>query len=234
MKRSRIAGLALALAGAAACGGGPTEPAASTAGDADSVTVCRGVDRCRVVAQVDVDGDRQPDEVGWVARKAEGAAVIRVRTDDGMLLRKRLDVSLWFDTGVWGGAAAIDGRRGVEMLVGTQMGAHTPVYTMLTYRGGALVVEESPAQGERWFVDGAWSAAVGWNRDVVDGRVLMRYTFVTRSPDGSFDGTVTTYRWKDGRWVLIRERDRHYKNARTAVPAAGWHVRGLERFPGLT
>jgi hypothetical protein len=223
----RAALAAAVVATGLAMGPGQISVAAATHG------VCAGIDRCRVVARVDVDGDRRDDRVGWVARKAKGLAVIRVLTADGERLRKRLDVSLWFDTGAWGGATPIDGRGGVEMLVGTQMGAHTPVYAMLTYRRGDLVIEKSPAQGDRWFVDSAWSVAVGWDRDRVDGRILMRYTYLTRSADDTFDGSTTTYRWRKGCWVRVAKRGKHVPSARAAEPYAGWHVRNLERFPGV-
>jgi hypothetical protein len=193
---------------------------------------CSGVDPCRVVATADVDGDRRADQVGWVTRRAKEKVVIRVATADGERLRKRLDVSLWFGTGAWGGATHIDGRRGVELLIGTLFGAHTPSYTMLTYRHGDLVVERSPAYGSRWFVDAAYSVYAGWDRDRVEDRVLMRFTVAMRSADDSFDGSTTTYRWRHGSWKQVRERDRHWASARRAAPVAGWHVHGLERFPG--
>lgn len=231
MKGIRTSGRALLAAAVVATGlamgPGQISAAAATHG------VCDGIDRCRVVARVDVDGDRRADRVGWVARKAKGLAVIRVLTADGERLRKRLDVSLWFDTGAWGGATRIDGRHGVELLVGTQMGAHTPLYAMLTYRRGALVVERSPAQGARWYVDSAWSVAVGWDRERVDDRILMRYTYLTRSADDTFDGSTTTYRWGKGCWVRVVKRAKHVPSARAAESYAGWHVHNLKRFPGL-
>jgi hypothetical protein len=212
---------------------GAVNATAGTSSSARAKPVCGGIAKCRVVARADVDGDRRADRIGWAAHEARGEVVIRVATADGELLSKRLDVSLWFDVGAWGGARRIDGRRGAEMLVGTQMGAHTPLYTMLTYRGNRLVVEKAPTAGDQWWIDAAYSVFAGWNRDVRDGKVLMRFTLAMRSRDDSFDGYTTTYVWRQAGWHRLHKTSRHWASARRAEPVAGWHVRGLERFPGL-
>ena len=197
--------------------------------------VCAGTLRCRTVDHADVDGDGRTDEVGWASRPARGMAIIRVRTDDDELLTKRLDVSLWFDNGAWGGAAPVDGRRGAELLIGTQMGAHTPGYTMLTYRLGRLVKAPSPsALGPRWYVDAAYSVDLGWWRHVDAGQVrLVEKEALRDGARRSFSGTHTTYAWRAGHWVKQRVVERHYDNPHQAARISGWHVNGLDRYPGL-
>ncbi|MGH3359131.1 MAG: hypothetical protein ACRDO7_10035, partial [Nocardioidaceae bacterium] len=130
--------------------------AASVAAASDTragTGVCAGVQNCHRVAVIDVDGDRRSDRVGW-RRLSDTYAQVRVRTADGESLVRKVDVRFWPGGGTWGDAAWIDGRRGAELLAGSVMGAHTPQYTMLTYRKSGLVVERSP--GGR-IVDGRWT-----------------------------------------------------------------------------
>lgn len=211
-------------------------PAGLTATTASAATsgVCGKIAHCRVVAHKDVDGDGRRDHVGWVQR-SQDVVVIRVRTGDGDLLRRRVDVRFWWGGGAWAGAAAVDGRRGKELLVGSTMGAHTPGYTMLTYRRGRLVVEAPPDGYDHWYIDAAYSVYAGWWRRIDDnGRVKLVDKLALR--DGAkrtFSGTNTTYVWRNGHWAEKRTLKRHYKNAKAASKIAGFHIRGLARFPGV-
>src|SRR3990170_4348794 len=112
---------ALLMLALAACG------EARTAGDSGAPQpangVCQVVDRCRVVAETDVDGDGVRDQVGFVA-ESERRVVVHVKTATGQRLHRGLAV-LWFPRGDFYGAAPIDGRPGAELVVGTTMGAHT-------------------------------------------------------------------------------------------------------------
>ncbi|MGH3097637.1 MAG: hypothetical protein ACRDMV_16760 [Streptosporangiales bacterium] len=195
--------------------------------------VCKGVAHCRVVAHRDVTGDGAADKVAWVQR-SKRTVQIRVLTSHGHLMTKQVGVRWWLDKGAWGGAAHIDHHRGVELLVGSQLGAHTPFYTMLTERHGRLVVEKSPGGAKRWYVDAAWSVYVGWWRHVRHGHATMTKKVALRVGGGKhFRGHNTIYAWRHGHWVKKDSHTTFYKNARKASRVGGWHVHGLKRFPGL-
>ncbi|MGH3500352.1 MAG: hypothetical protein ACRDQA_05555 [Nocardioidaceae bacterium] len=208
--------------------------ATPTPGSQTTPGVCANVRHCHVVGYPDVDGDHFDDQVGW--RQINKQKVqIRVRTANGDMLTKRVNVRWWFGGGDWSGATHIDKRRGVEMLIGSEMGAHTLWYTMLTYRHGDLVVEKSPAAGAKWAADGAANIYQGWKRHVrTSGVVTMTERMATRTNNGNhFRGHNTTYVWRHDHWAKGRTVDTHYKNARQASKIGGWHVHGLRHFPGL-
>lgn len=155
-----------ALVGAGTMPGAPpagraqaTQPSGNQAGVVPPA--CAGVTRCHVVATVDVDGDARADQVGW-RQLNERQVQIRVHTAAGSTLTATVGVRLWWGGGAWGGATRVDGIPGAELLIGSQQGAHTPMYTMLTYRGGHLAVEKSPsALSALWQVDAAYGDYMG-------------------------------------------------------------------------
>lgn len=208
------------------------------ADDGSRAGVCAGVKRCHRVARIDVNGDRRADRVGWVQISRKRVR-IRVRITGGRVVSRRVNVRLWWGGGVWGGGAWIDGRRGAELLVGSAMGAHTPFYTMLTYRRGDLVVEKSPATGayggDRWAIDASLVASAGWKRHAGRrGRVTMTQRTATRNGDGPrYSGRNVRYAWRHGDWKRVNRTPRTYKNGRRAHRIAGWQVGHLERFPGI-
>ena len=218
-----------------ASGPGPAgQPGAGDHTAATARTACAGVSPCRIVARVDVDGDHRADQVGW-HQLGDSAAQIRVRTADGALLTHRVDVRLWFGGGAWGGATRIDGEAGAELLVGSNQGAHTPMYTMLTYRSGRLVTERSPAPyGALWQVDAAYGDYMGWQRQLRPGQVAMTQRVAVRV-DGTdrFTGDDVTYVWSANRWVRSTQAPTTYASERLAARVGGFHVAGLTAFPGL-
>lgn len=224
-----IVGL-LALSSAAVASGGPASAAASA-----PAAVCTGVSNCHLVARVDVSGDGRPDEIGW--RQLSSASVqIRVLTSSDTLMTRVVDVHLWYGGGAWGGAARVDHAPGAEILVGSEQGAHTPMYTMLTLRDGALVVEPSPSPlGARWQVDAAYGDYMGWSRHTLaDGRIAMTQQIAFRAKDGtSFNGHDETYVWGSSGWTRLSRSTTHYANQRAVAAIGGFHVPGLARFPGL-
>ncbi|MGH3471522.1 MAG: hypothetical protein ACRDPG_05705 [Nocardioidaceae bacterium] len=218
--------------------GSPTPSAhTSTGATAARVSgVCTGVAHCHVVGRSDVDGDGTPDQIGWVRHKAHQIVVIRVKTAAGPVLQRRLSVKLWLGTGAWGGAAPIDGSRGAEILVGTEMGAHTPVYTMLTYRHQALVVERSPLGDSTWWVDAAYNYDFAWARHTRSNGVVtmtQKSAFRTSLHGHRFAGTDITWAWRSGHWAKRATVKRSYPTATAAAMMAGWRVPGLDRFPGV-
>jgi len=208
--------------------------AATAGGPGQRASVCANLASCHLVARIDVDGDGRPDQVGW-RRLSKDAVQIRVQTASGVLVGRRVDVHLWWGGGAWGGAAPVDGKRGAELLVGSEQGAHTPMYSMLTYRDGRLVVEASPSPLSRlWQVDAAYGDYMGWHRHFVDGRAVMTQSIVYRKVDGrSFAGTRVTYRWNADHWVRSGRSAISFPSEKAASSIGGFHVKGLGAFPGL-
>lgn len=217
---------------------GPATQASSTTSPEVRAGVCAGVKHCHRVVTIDVDGDRKADRVGW-HQLSKRRVQIRVRMATGKLLERKVSVRHWPGKGAWGGAARVDGRRGAELLIGSAMGAHTPQYTMLTYRKGRLTVEKSPRRsdgaGGRWAVDSALMVNLGWHRHVGrSGRIAMTYKEAWRNgKSNSFKGRNIQYTWTNGHWKRTNTFRRWYKTERAARKIGGWHVGRLKRFPGI-
>src|SRR6478735_2853820 len=109
------------------------------------------------------------------------------------------------------------------------------MYTMLTYRKGALVVEASPSPLSRlWQVDAAYGDYMGWSRHRADGHPAMTQTIVYRAEDGkSFAGDSVRYVWKVDHWQRTTRVAVSYPSEKGASDMAGFHVKGLDAFPGL-
>lgn len=222
MTRSIVTAAALAVAASTLTVAGQ--------GTAQAAGLCAGLDRCRIVDRADVDGDGDRDRIAWIQR-SERSATVKVRTADGQVLSRTVDVTFWPGGGAYAGSSTVDGRPGAELLVASRMGAHTPSYTMLTFRRGQLREAPSPSGDEQWWVDNAYAVSVGWHRSIRKGQVRMANTTLFRA-DGKWNGTRTTYAWKRGDWQVV---DRSKLNIRTkaAQNLAGFHIRGLDAFPAV-
>ena len=191
--------------------------------------VCDGTQDCKVVATRDVDGDGHRDRVGRVLHP-DGRVTMRVLTSEGMLRRKTVDASDWYGD-PWHGAAGIDGRRGVELVVGHLVGAHTEFFKVLTWRAGELVVERDPSGDATWVVDSSVNFNIGVWRRVVDGEVLVRLRSAVRGAAGhGHNGRDVTYHWAHKRWNKVSSIHRHYRSDAAAFRIGGWHVGSLPRF----
>lgn len=196
---------------------------------------CGGVSRCHVVATMDVSGDARADQIAW-RQVSDRVVQIRVRTATGSLMTASVDVSLWLGGGAFGGAARVDDHAGAEILVGSNQGAHTPMYTMLTVRAGRLVVEKSPSPLDSlWQVDAAYGDYMGWWRHTTGGgQVTMTQKIAIRTPDTDrFTGHNVTYTWTTDHWARTRTTATSYPTVRLASIVGGFHVAGLEAFPGI-
>jgi hypothetical protein len=227
----------LPIAGADATAPGPDVQTAAR-------NVCTGVASCTRVADVDVDGDRRTDQVGVVSRQiADGGTVtVRVQTATGRTMRTTSKDVRWFGAQAWFGAAALDGRRGAELVIGDQMGAHFQQFRVLTHRDGRLVTLPAPAVGwykstntattPRWGVDGSYSFNTGFSRKVTaDGVVTLTTTSAMRKDSGiGHRGQTRTYRWESDRWVRVSTTNVRYTDDESAYAVGGWHVKGLRRF----
>ncbi|MFY0405878.1 hypothetical protein [Solicola sp. PLA-1-18] len=182
-----------------------------------------------VVTRRDVDGDKRKDAVHF---SSDGSVLtISVDRARGRTLSKRLRTS-GVDGGIWHGAAAIDGRRGAELVVVVKAGAHTLYNTVLTIRGGRLVTARTPAGAARWVTDSANSANIGWRRFKDDGRTYVTKRSVGRDEDGAWVGRAVTYRWTSDGWRKSgKARTLRPTSDRVAYRLGGWRVAGLRVFP---
>lgn len=194
-----------------------TEPAPRTEADADAA---------RVVARVDVNGNGKKDVVRF--KKRGKKLIVRVRTDRGRVRRKTVRVT-WI--GQWYGAARLDGRRGRELVLLTDAGAHSLIYATLTWRRGKLRVLRAPGGGD-WFTDGAARMGSGWRRQTKHHRVSMTSRYLMRgSRRPIWRGKATRYVWKHGHW---RKRGTHrikVHGDRKAAKRFGWRGTTLPPFP---
>jgi len=187
----------------------------------------------RTVARVDVDGDGGRDLVGY--RVLHGDRVrISVRTGSSGTDRRLLDTGLWPGRGGdWHGVAPLDGQPGAELVVGTTMGAHTPLFTVLTMRDGRLWVQPSPVSGAReWYVDAFAGGYAGWTRTSTDNEVWAVSRTVFRAGSGRlWEGEQRRFRWGSDGWVGDGRRALRVRGQRAASRIGGWHVPGLPRWP---
>lgn len=198
--------------------------------------VCAGVEGCRVAAKADVNGDGRPDVIGIARRGSngapKGAVIVRVKTGPGKIASTRAAAPYWYGP-AWQGVAALDGKKGKEIVVGHSAGAHAQYYRALTWRQGRLVTLNAPGPDDHWLIDGAVWISAGWLQRGVDPigtlrqRVAIRTGDATRSP---FEGTVTTYRWKPGGWTRVSSVTTNPLPDRTAYAWGGFHVPGLQRW----
>jgi len=199
--------------------------------------VCTGVAGCKVVAKVDVNGDGKSDQVGVVrsGTAEDGKITVRVLTAGGRLLKTSNALTFWGGGNGWFGAAAIDGRRGAELVVGSTAGAHTEFFRVITYRSGKLVTLKAPARlpgsASRWTMDCAYSSNIGVSRSVRKGvRYLTVRTAVRNDSGVGHHGRTTVYRWKSSRWVQLSTKAVRYRSDQSAFKICGWHIKGLRRY----
>ena len=218
------AAAALVLVAPTACASSPSPDRMAT-DNTDS--------RSRTVARADVDGDGSRDVVTY--RVVRGDRVrIGVQTANAASDHRVLDTGLWPGRGgAWHGAAGLDGTRGVELVVGTTMGAHTPLFTVLTMRSGRLRVQHNPLSGEReWWVDAFLNGYSGWTRTTGGDEVRVVARTVLREGAGRvWTGEAHRFRWGNHRWLPDGQRGLRIRRDRTAARLGGWHVPGLARWP---
>lgn len=217
----------LALA-ASACGTGESQPTAARSGP--GATAGSAADRS--VARTDVDGDGQLDEVYYRVVDADRSKVI-VRTSTSERLVKPLSTTFW-PRGQWHGATRLDGRAGAELVIGTWQGAHTPMFTVLTYRFGDLEVMDNPAgiYGRLWPIDAFYNGYLGWTRTVEDGEVRLTLRSVLRTGQTKeFTGEAEHFRWAGNGWVRAGVEPISVRGDKRAAQIGGWHVKGLPSWP---
>ncbi len=196
--------------------------------------VCAGVNRCRVVAHVDVDGNGAADAVALARRGRNGGAKgfvrVRVKTAPHRIVTVRRDLPYWYGS-AWQGAALLDGRKGRDLVIGHTAGAHTQFFRALTWRSGTLVDLGAPGGGRDWVVDGAYRISLGFLRRA--GKPAGTLTTLNAERNGetrTFTGTATDYRWSGGAWKRVRRSTDKDLPEKTAARWGGFRVPGLARF----
>jgi len=214
--------VALLCATSACADDAPSTPPGDAAADRSPSTA--------VMSRKDVNGDGVRDATFYRVLRGDRVR-ISVRTGDGSPASRVLDTSMWPGRGgAWLGAAPIDGEAGVELVVGTAQGAHTPLSTVLTMRAGRLRVLPNPAaQTAQWWTDAFAGGFAGWTRRTRGDEVRMSFTVVLRVGDTHrWTGTRDTYVWDDG-WRSAGSRQVVVRGDQAASEVSGWRVRGLPR-----
>lgn len=211
-----------------------------------STSVCAEVSGCKKVLTRDVDGDGRGDQVGIVERNitsGNGSVTVLVRTYRGKRLQITNHGVSWFGR-AWHGAAAIDGHRGAELVVGQFVGAHMMQFRVITVRKGKLVwlwAPKPPKGGstgvsrKNWLIDSSYSFDAGVYRSVKRGVVTLQVKSASRytsdvSSNPRYHVTIARYTWRSGKWQK-KSYSTVTRRAATAAAVGGWHVKGLPRFP---
>lgn len=214
-----------------------------TAGQAGAVTSgttaspCDGYRLCRIVSKTDVDGDGRGDLTGMTTYKradGTGTATLRVLTASGRSMTTKTEIN-HFAGQTFYGAAKMDGQAGYELVVMTDMGAHTPWFRAVTYRNGRLVTLVDPEGQYRWTVDSAVWIGKGYKRTVTStGEVRMTsYVALDNTPVGDrrYDLTTKQAAWRNGRWERVSTTKR-VVGPDAAYRYADWYVPYLPKFYG--
>lgn len=229
-----------ALAAIAAATLVPVGLLAPAASSAVVSTVCGGVSGCKVVKSIDVDGDGKADQVGIIAKGLtgeKGTITVRVKRATGPIVQTTGGGVHWAEN-PFIGAAAVDGVKGAEILVGDQEGAHFQQFRMITYRAGHLVTENRPPKApisnlaSRWGIDSSFSTDIGLYRSVTGGVVTLTVKTAVLNDSGSgYTGKTIVYTWKGG-WVVKSNRTVHYANAAAKAYLGGLWIEGLPPYGG--
>ncbi len=207
-----------------------TTPATQAAGPG----VCAGVNRCRVVAHVDVDGNGTSDAVALARRGKNGGpkgfVYVRVKTASNHIAVARRELPYWYGR-AWQGAARLDGRKGHDLVIGHTSGAHTQLFRALTWRAGKLVTLRAPGGESDWVVDGAYRISLGFLRRAgKPAGTLTRLAAERNGDSATFTGTATDYKWSAGAWKRVRRSTNDHLSEKTAGRWGGFRVPGLSRW----
>lgn len=218
--------LALALAGAAVVALPAPSPAAAAG-------PCEGVVRCRVVGDIDVDGDGTPDQVGIAKRGRDHTpdawVMVRVRLFDTTLSVARRRLNYWGGA-AWQGSAHLDGVRGAELVVGHSSGPQTAFFQVLTWRDGRLVGLRAPDGDTDWTIDSSPEVSSGWLRRPGEHAGTLTQLSAQRLATGQHLGAATRFLWSRGRWRPQAQVLSTSLPDRTAARWGGFHVPGVQRF----
>ena len=184
---------------------------------------------CVIVSRADVDGDGVRDSVGMrAAHQGDGTDMVTlwVATADGERLSTVTETLASKDH--YRGSARVDGEDGYEIVLRTDLGAHTGYYRVVTYRDGRLTTLQDPRSRYRWTTDGSVWSDFGYQKTTSG---TGAYKFVAREAvDGDRDGDFTQLTVASGwstaqrTWKRMGTTTRHDISAATAHRYTGWHV----------
>ncbi|MEX5635279.1 hypothetical protein [Parafrankia sp. FMc2] len=187
----------------------------------------------------DVDGDGADDEIA-LGQVNTGQRLLRVLLADGSAVEYPIDtVTSTAVTRPWHGAATVDGIPGAEIVLLTDLGAHTMWFTVLTYRDGRLAELDRPSaaagQTGGWVVDSADSGWLGYTcgRSGPASTLLVTSAQRIDGPSGTegYDETSVLFGWAGSDWQEISRETRAYGDADPDTHRlAGWNCEGLPRF----
>lgn len=227
MKHVRTTTTAITLALLATGFAGSAQAADSGTGAAPDA--CAGVDGCKIVSRADIDGDGTADSVGLrTSPDGSGKVTTRVVTADGERLQTTTETSRSMTTAseYYRGAARIDGVDGYEIVVLTDLGAHTAYYQVITYRDGRLTTLKDPRNRWRWVTDGSVWSDFGYQRTTTatGAPKMIAREAVDNDRDGDFTQVSYSAGWKYGGWYRMGALTK--KDARPSVAHryTGWNV----------
>ena len=199
---------------------------------------CSGVSGCTVVSTADVDGDGARDSVGlkvWGSAAEGQQLTTRVTTADGEVMQTVTQTSRSMDEAadLFRGSAKIDGEDGYEVVVMSDLGAHTAYYRVITYRDGRLTTLKDPRNRYRWITDGSVWSGYSYQRTTSSTGALKMVTreAVDGDRDGDFTQKTFSNTWKQGSWARMSSSTRYNVSATTAKRYYGWVVPYLS--PGI-
>lgn len=253
-------GLPMTAAGAPAVSAtaGSAVGSAATVASADPATsrargVCKGVRACKVMGRFDVTGNGRRDQVGLVNRDRDGfirkgRVTVRVKTPSGRLIRQRVVVRKWRGP-VWFGKAAVNGRKGKEIVLGGERRKYrqeSPAggqrvsfakgFHVITFKPGSdLAKARTPGGRHRWWLTspdgvrtGSGSAQFyyeyGWWRKKVNGKVRIQKRRLSTGGAAGIQSRKTVWVWHKGRW---NQRSSRPMSDPLNKKHGGWHVKGL-------
>nr|WP_246314245.1 cell wall-binding repeat-containing protein [Kineococcus aurantiacus] len=210
--------------------------------------VCDGVQFCRSVASVDVDGDGSTDAVGLVGGEARGSTTtVRLLTASGLLVATvppGPESETWPSGSSWYGYAQIDGHPGAELVIGSTAYSFSWFFQVLHVRDGRLVALPTPqseaADDVEWILTDAADEPTGDPMEDYAGR-----TGFTCLPDGTLETRLasivgggdhwetyrTQRRWDGDRWADVSTVTGTAAAGGLPGTWSGWSCSGLSRLP---
>lgn len=161
------------------------------------------------VVSVDVDGDHQADAV-TIEQNGADTFVVNVVTAAGQDDVVQVTSTIDDDWGIepWYGAAKLDRVKGYELLVLTS-GGDGVMFRVLTWRNGALVLEQAPKKlikgAYDWYLADLGWARFGYRFSTDNAKRYVRDVELFRSGT-HWKGTIVKSVWKSGTWMKLSSK----------------------------
>lgn len=189
---------------------------------------------CTIVSKADVDGDGARDSVGMRTAHQGGGidrVTVWVATADGEQISTVTESTTTHDH--YRGAARIDGEDGYEIVVLSDLGAHTGYYRVITYRDGRLTTLKDPRNRYRWVTDGSVWSDFGYQKTKTSAGAdkLVARESVDSDRDGDFTQLTIASGWSSTQrtWARMGVSKRYDVSPTKAHRYTGWHVPYLSK-----